>query len=137
MGAKDNTNETLNPVRTSIGIGMMPEYKSRDDWNLYVEKLDKFFIANLIENDRKVSVLITMIGADTCHILKELCDPVLPNTLGYEHLCSLLSKQFSSKIAIFRQPTKFYELKQNNCESINEWYVRIKKVLCIAISQIS
>jgi len=60
-------------------------------------------------------------------VLRELCDPILPNTLNYEQVCNTLRKQFSPKLAVFRERTKFYELKQSNNQSINEWYVYIKK----------
>lgn len=59
--------------------------------------------------------------------MSELCDPILPNTLNYEQVCNTLRKQFSPKLAVFRERTKFYELKQSNNQSINEWYVYIKK----------
>jgi hypothetical protein len=66
-------------------------------------------------------------GADTYQVLRELCDLVLSNTLDYEQFCNMLKKQFSPKIAVYRERTKFYELKQSNNQSINEWYVNMKK----------
>ncbi|XP_025191324.1 uncharacterized protein LOC112591662 [Melanaphis sacchari] len=111
----------------SRSIGTAPEFKPGEDWNLYIERLDQFFIANFVEDCRKVSVLITVIGAETYKVLRELCDPILPNTLSYEQVCNTLKKQFSPKLAVFRERTKFYELKQSNNQSINEWYVYIKK----------
>jgi len=76
----------------SRSIGTAPEYKTGEDWNLYIERLDQFFIANFVEENRKVSVLITVIGADTYKVLRELCDPILPNTLNYEQVCNTLKK---------------------------------------------
>ena len=114
-------------VNSIVGVGTAPEYNFGDDWNLYVERLDQFFIANYVEDERKVPVLITVIGAKTYAVLRELCDPVLPNTLKYEKLCQLLKDQFSPKVALFRERVKFYALQQNSQESVNEWYVQIKK----------
>lgn len=104
---------------------MVPEYQVGENWTLYNDRLDQLFIANFVE-ERKFIVLIMVIGATTYAILRELCDRVLPNTLQYEELCTLLSKQFATKVAVYRERTKFYELKQNANEAISSWYVRVK-----------
>jgi len=40
----------------SRSIGTAPEFKPGEDWNLYIERLDQFFIANFVEDSRKVIV---------------------------------------------------------------------------------
>lgn len=42
--------------RVSVAIGTAPEFKIGEDWNLYIERLDQFFLANFIEAERKVPV---------------------------------------------------------------------------------
>ena len=64
-----------------VGIGTVPEYHIGDDWQSYSERLDQFFIANFVEEDRKVAVLITVIGASAYATLREICDPILPNAV--------------------------------------------------------
>lgn len=69
------------PVAKSlIGVGTALEYVFGDDWNLYAERLDQFFIANYIEEERKVPVLITVIRVKTYTVLHKLSDSILPNT---------------------------------------------------------
>ncbi|KAJ8937400.1 hypothetical protein NQ314_011886 [Rhamnusium bicolor] len=63
---------------TSSNIGKVPEYNSTEDFSLYLERLEQYFIANFIDEDRKVAVLLTVIGSHTYRILRDLCDPVLP-----------------------------------------------------------
>lgn len=50
-------------VQGTIGIGTGPEYVMGENWNLYAERLNRFFLVNYIEEERKVPVLITVIGA--------------------------------------------------------------------------
>ena len=33
-----------------------------EDWQTYVERLEQFFIANDVGNDKKVSTLLTLLG---------------------------------------------------------------------------
>jgi len=110
-----------------IGVGTVPEFHVGDDWQSYSERLDQFFITNFVDESRKVAVLITVIGASVYATLKEICDPVLLNTVGYDKLCEILGKQFAPKIAVFRERSVFYQLMQEQNESVNDWYVRIKK----------
>ncbi|KAL4143418.1 hypothetical protein QTP88_005749 [Uroleucon formosanum] len=110
-----------------VGIGTVPEFHIGDDWQSYSERLDQFFIANFVEEYRKVAVLITVIEASAYVTLREICDPVLPNTVKYDKLCDIVSKQFASKVAIFRKRSVFYQLIQEQNESVNDLYVRIKK----------
>lgn len=114
------------PQIISISIGTTPEYNFGDDWNLYIERFDQYFVGNFIDENFKVLVLIIVIGAKAYAVLRELCDPISPNTLSHEDLCNLLKKQFSPKVAVLHERTKFYNLKQLNNESVNTWYIRIK-----------
>ncbi|KAJ8931657.1 hypothetical protein NQ314_015372 [Rhamnusium bicolor] len=113
---------------TSSNIGKVPEYNSTEDFSLYLERLEQYFIANFIDEDRKVAVLLTVIGSHTYRILRDLCDPVLPKNKSFDELCGLLKRQFSPRVSTFRKRIEFYEARQNATESINEWYARIKNL---------
>lgn len=119
-------------VQTVGTIGRLSEYQLGEDWNLYQERLDQYFLANIIPDDRKVPVLLTLIGNRAYKILRDLCDPVLPKDKSYIELCELLHKQFSPRSSVFRKRIDFYNLKQSNGETINNYFVRIKNaaMLC-------
>lgn len=103
-----------------------------EDWDLYKERLDQYFLANVITAERRVPVLLTLIGTHSYKILRDLCGPVLPKDKTFEELCALLTKQFSPRSSVFRKRIKFYHLKQSAGETINNYYVRIKNaaMLC-------
>ncbi|KAJ8913879.1 hypothetical protein NQ315_005676 [Exocentrus adspersus] len=109
-------------------IGKVPEYNVSEDFSLYLERLEQYFIANFIDEDRRVAVLLTVIGPQTYKILRDLCDPILPKNKAYTDLCSLLKKQFSPQISVFRKRIEFYEARQKQGETINEWYARMKNL---------
>ncbi|KAJ8973985.1 hypothetical protein NQ317_017360 [Molorchus minor] len=113
-GVQGGSQQTL--YFSSSNIGKVPEYNSTEDFNLYLERLEQYFIANFIEEDRRVAVLLTVIGSQTYKILRDLCDPVLPKDKTFEDICFLEKR------------IEFYEAKQNLTETINEWYARIKNL---------
>ena len=76
-------------------IGSIPEYKIDQDWDTYQERFGEYFKANQLPEDRKVSVLITLIGEEAYKTLKNLCTPTAPAEKTYKELCDILSKQFS------------------------------------------
>lgn len=88
-------------VQQTIGTTTAPEYIMGEDWNLYAEWLDQFFIVNYIEEGRKVLVLITVICTKTYAVLHELCDPLLLNALTYGQLWELLKIIFHQKSRYF------------------------------------
>lgn len=107
-------------------IGTLPEYRKHIDWCTYQERMDQYFLANYIENDRKVAVLITAIGDEIYDVLKGLCDPVLPKDKSYEDLCKILREQFTKKVSVFRERVEFYDLKQAEDEQVKDFYVKLK-----------
>lgn len=107
-------------------IGTLSEFRIGEDWDLYQERLMQYFVANQVAQERRVAVLITLIGQEPYKILKDLCDPVLPEIKSFEELCEILKKQFAPRISTFKERIEFYELKQTEKETVNEWFARIK-----------
>lgn len=104
----------------------LSEFGTGDDWELYQERLEQYFDANLIPDGRKVSVLLTLIGAETYKVLRDSCDPVKPKDKTFNELGEILKKQFSPRVSVLKERVDFYELKQRLHESISDWYARVK-----------
>lgn len=77
-------------INISAGIGTLEEFKSNDDWNVYCERFQQYCSANYIDETRKVSVLITLIGPEVYKTLRDLCDSVFPHYKTYLELCEIL-----------------------------------------------
>ena len=43
-----------------------------DDWSAYVERLESFFLANEIKGNKKVAVLLTVLGAKAYSLLRTI-----------------------------------------------------------------
>ncbi|XP_031334049.1 uncharacterized protein K02A2.6-like [Photinus pyralis] len=110
-------------------VGSMAEYNPKEDWELYKERLDQFFEANQITHAPYcTATLITLIGTSTYRILRDLCSPVLPKEKTYAELCQLLRQHFTPAVAVFKERIEFYSAKQEDGETINDWYLRIKSL---------
>lgn len=110
----ENSRNSIN--MSEIGYGMavssLAEYHIGEDWELYEERLDQFFVANSVPRERWVAVLITKIGSHAYRILRDLCDPVKPSQKTFEELCEILQKQFAPKVAADKERVEFYNLYQ-------------------------
>ncbi|XP_058810503.1 uncharacterized protein K02A2.6-like [Phymastichus coffea] len=56
-------------------IGSIVEYDLSEDWELWQERLEQFFTANDVEEEKKVPLLITFLGNKGYALLRELCTP--------------------------------------------------------------
>lgn len=119
-------NSASNMTQPNIIISYLADFQVGEDWDLYAERLDQFFVANNIPEPRWVAVLITKLGAEAYKILRDLCDPDTPKTKTFDELCTILKGQFAPKISAFKERVEFYNLRQNDNEVISEWFARIK-----------
>lgn len=114
-------------INVAANIGTLEEFKANTNWSIYRERLEQYFHANFVDDTRKVPVLLTAIGTEVYQILRDLCDPQLPQDKAYKELCDILTRHFSPQISVFKERRKFWELRQDRNESISLWYARIKK----------
>ena len=70
-------------------MGQLPEFHPESESiSAYVERADLLFTANNIPDEKKVSVLLTVIGTNAYTQLHSLLSPEMPQTKTYEHLAS-------------------------------------------------
>ncbi|KAG5876767.1 hypothetical protein JTB14_017338 [Gonioctena quinquepunctata] len=97
---------------------------AQENWTVYSEKLDQYFEANSIRDEKKrTAVLLSLVG--TYKLLRDLTFPNLPKEKSYVELSALLTKQYSPHVAVFRERVKFYEAKQTDTESTCEWSLAV------------
>ncbi|CAB0033714.1 unnamed protein product, partial [Trichogramma brassicae] len=114
-------------VNVSGNIGKIEEFQGGSDWSIYNERLEQYFSANFVEDQRKVSVLLTSIGSSVYKTLRDLCSPTLPQEKPYQDLCDILKKHYSPRISVYKERRQFYRLVQGPSENVSQWYARVKK----------
>ncbi|KAJ0172353.1 hypothetical protein K1T71_012326 [Dendrolimus kikuchii] len=112
-----------------MSIGKIAEFNmATDNWRLYVERLEQYFIVNKITNDLKVPTLITVMGADSYELLVNLCTPTKPNAKTFEEITEIMSRHLQPTPNELAERYKFRCRKQMQGESISEYVAVLKKM---------
>lgn len=127
-GAAGSGSQVLQqPIDTVVSTGNVSSlaiFKQGDDFEVFEERLEQYLTANMVEEMRKVAVLLTLLSEDVYKILRDLCSPDKPSSKDYAILMKLLSEHFKPRLSIYRRII-FDSLKLGQ-ESVNEWYIKVK-----------
>ncbi|KAJ8909627.1 hypothetical protein NQ315_007335 [Exocentrus adspersus] len=105
------------------------EFSGDQDWQIYAERLEQYFVANKIEDDKlQVATLLSVVGVETYKLLRNLCHPDLPKSKKYAELTALLRKQYLPQVNFWRERRRFYKAKQEVAEPVAEWYARLRSL---------
>ncbi|KAK3524197.1 hypothetical protein QTP70_022677, partial [Hemibagrus guttatus] len=66
-------------------------------WTTYIERFEHFVKANSIAADKKVPVLLRVIGGKTYGLLRSLVAPDKPGEKSFKHITDTLQQHFSPK----------------------------------------
>lgn len=125
-GAQGSQQQNITVVNAG-NVCALAVFKQGDDFEVFEERLDQYLAANLVENTRKVAVLLTLLSEDVYKILRNLCSPDKPSSKNYDDLMTLLGVYFKPRLSVYRRRVVFDSLKQGQ-ESINDWYLKVKNV---------
>ncbi|GFV49729.1 uncharacterized protein K02A2.6 [Trichonephila clavipes] len=101
---------------------------SVEDWSSYVERLESYFVVNGIEDKMKVPAILSLMGATTHKLLKNLATPNIPSKLTYQDIVKLLSEHLNPKPLEMTEPFCFYKRKQFEGESIANYCAELQKL---------
>ena len=72
-------------------LGRIELFDLSDNWSLYIERLNQFFVVNKIDSDAKwVAVLLTLIGSKPYELLHSLLVPAAPASKKFDELVTIL-----------------------------------------------
>lgn len=95
----------------------------------YIERLEQLFKCNdIIAEEKKVSLLLTLIGIESYERLKNLLAPKLPSEKQYSELVAELKNHYSPKRLTIAERYKFYTAYQEDHEDIRTFVVRLKNL---------
>ena len=110
-------------------FGHIGEYEEKkEDFASYQERLEQWMMLNKITDDQKCGCLISIMGADTYKLLKNLLHPSKPSERTFSENCKILSDYFSPKPIIIAERFKFYTRNQKEGESIASYIVTLKNI---------
>ena len=110
-------------------LGRVNEFvPEKETISAYLERVEMFFLANDIGEDKKVPVLLSVIGATTYALLRNLVTPAAPKDKEYATLCKLLKDHCEPTPIVIAERYRFYSRKQNAGESIAEYIAELKRL---------
>lgn len=120
----DNKTLTVMPF-----IGKVNEFtEGSESVENYVERLEQFFTANDIEDEKKVSVFLSVVGSSAYGVIRNLVQPALPKDKTYAQLVELMKSHYNPKPLIISERFKFNKRNQKEGEKVNDYVVELKRL---------
>ena len=95
----------------------------------YLKRASIYFSTNSIEEDKHVSILMSIIGPKVHGLLRNLCAPDRPNSKTYVELCTMLKDHFNLKPLVIVERFYFNWRNQRAGESIAEYVAKLRQVV--------
>lgn len=95
---------------------------------MYLERLQLYFEANGVEDNKKVSVLLTVIGPKTYSTLRSLLAPTLPRDKSFVELLATLKAHYNPKPLVISERFRFYGRSQRENESIADFVADLRRL---------
>ncbi|XP_060075467.1 uncharacterized protein K02A2.6-like [Ylistrum balloti] len=110
-------------------VGRIGEYvEGKEDFQCYTERLEQYFAANKVANDKRVAVFLAVVGAHTYSLLRDLITPDIPSTKTKVELKQTLKLHFRPKPLVIAERFKFHSRKQNDTETISDYLASLKRL---------
>ena len=107
-------------------VAHIGEYvEKKEDFASYQERLEQWIMLNKIKDDQKCGCLISIMGADTYKLLKNLLHLNKPIKRPFSENIKSLSDYYSPKPIIIAERLKFYTRNQKEGTSIASYIVTL------------
>lgn len=110
-----------------LGQNLIGPYdESTNDFDSYLERLEYFFQANDIEDDKKVSSFLTIIGDVLFKKLKGLIHPKKFKDFTFKQLTDVMKKHYKPKVIDIYERFQLRKRTQKEGESISDFVSSLK-----------
>lgn len=112
-----------------MNFGRIEEFSSAtEDFATYIERFEQFLAANDVPDGKKVPVFLSVIGAKTYSLLKNLVSPEQPSSKAYTHLVSTLTNHLSPQPLVIAERYRFHQRNQLAHESISDYAAELRRL---------
>lgn len=127
---KHNKWRRRNMATRSGIIGKIDEFNSdKENWENYSERLGLYFAANgITEADTKRAILLTVVGADTYKLFRNLVCPQKPSEKTYTELITCMNTHQQPIRNPIMERFKFNKRYRQPHESINDYMAKLREL---------
>ena len=109
--------------------GTLQEFKPEcEPITAYLERVKAYFDANDVPTNKRVAVLLSIIGPKTYAILRSLMAPDTPQSKSLETLTKALEKHYNPKPIIIAERYHFHLRKQQPSENVTEYIAELRRL---------
>ena len=103
-----------------------PFIEGEDEFESYVRRLEMFFLANQVDDERKVATLLSVIGKKTFNLVENLISPKEPKDCTYDQVVKTLKAHFKPKKLLIIERYNFHQRKQSASETIPQYVAALR-----------
>ena len=109
-------------------FGKVDEFDgTKEEWTQYVERLEHFFVANdIVDAGKKRAVLLSVVGASTYALLRNLVSPAKPGEKSYSELVAVLKEHYNPTPSETVQRSRFNSLYRKSGESVSTFVAELR-----------
>lgn len=107
-------------------IGSIGPYEETEDFDTYIDRVELFFHANDIDDAKKVSTFLSIVGVKIYGLIQNLSSPKKPKDCTYNEIIASLKTHFKPKVILVYERFKFYNRSQGTDESIADFVAGLK-----------
>ena len=112
-----------------VTFGILQEFRSEEEGiAAYIERVQVFFKANGIEEERQESVLLSVIGGKTYSLLRDLLAPDRPDSKTFTQLAETLMEHFQPKTLVIAEQFYFHSRNQKTTETIGQYVAELRRL---------
>ena len=110
-------------------IGKIEEYNENDSWIEYTERLEQYFAANEItDNNKKRAVLLSVCGAKTYKLIRNLVNPRKPADKSFVELVNLVKNHLNPRPSSIVYRFKFNSRFRQQGETIQQYVAELRNL---------
>ena len=115
-------------IKDKTAIGKLESFDdTKEYWETYVERVEQFFLANDIDDDHKVSTLLSLIGGKTCSLLRDVLAPERKASRSFQQIVTTLEERLNPKPLEITEGSRFYKRNQHEGENILSYVAELRK----------
>jgi len=101
----------------------------KEDWTAYSERLVEYFTANDVgETVKKRAILLSVVGASTYQLIRNLVAPQKPTEKSFDDLVKLVQEHYQPNRSVIVQRFKFNFRTQQSGESVATFVAELKRL---------
>ena len=107
-------------------IGKIEEFNKNDSWVEYTERVEQYFAANEItDNHKKRAILLSVCGAKTYKLIRNLVNPRKPTEKSFAELVTLVKNHLSPRPSLIMYRFKFNSPFRQQGETIQQYVAEL------------